>query len=570
MSTKPFAGCIYLSAVATPDQLQTKKPQIFFSGRIDNRNQLTKELGLPSSVDDNTFVLASFLRWSEALADKWRGDFAVVIWDPAKQELYAARDIFGCQPFYYFYDKEHFIFAECIPALLSQPRVPCAWNEREMVSLFTEVLMSAKTYTDETYHQHILRLTPGHYIKITPAGMVKKSYWTLSIDRPDLILRDEGEYLEALTEKLEQAVKVRLGTQPVAIECSGGLDTSLVLTTAKKLSPALRAFAHVNGPSDTGEDERARMELIVKTLGIAANWVNAEAFDLKAGLDHCAKIFAGPMPFVFFYFASVLHQAVNHQGHKVLLSGFGGDECVSSHASIFLPTFLTEFGWREAWHAWKAHYQFHHAANPSFTRGVSKLLKTRLQMLKLNYPRWRHPANTHIRHLYIKPELAKKYQLPTHFRNQYMGAFYPSIPACEHDQLVGPNSYHARMRVEYSAILAKSMGFEYRYPLLDRDLVEFCYALPIKLKRNQGRGRYLARKYLSRYLPAGIYDNPSKRGAIFPATRQKFQRSVIQGDFDHILQNPPYVNLPDEAMEKPKPNWQFSLIYAYLMQACAK
>ncbi|MBW1782943.1 MAG: hypothetical protein JRL30_19650 [Deltaproteobacteria bacterium] len=55
-----------------------------------------------------------------------------------------------------------------------------------------------------------------------------------------------------------------------------------------------------------------------------------------------------------------------------------------------------------------------------------------------------------------------------------------------------------------------SMAFslEVRVPLLDHRVVEFTSAIPDRLKYRKGKGKYLLRKLLSRYVPEALFERP--------------------------------------------------------------
>jgi asparagine synthase (glutamine-hydrolysing) len=53
-----------------------------------------------------------------------------------------------------------------------------------------------------------------------------------------------------------------------------------------------------------------------------------------------------------------------------------------------------------------------------------------------------------------------------------------------------------------------SCGLEVRVPLLDHRVVEYSALIPESLKYNNGCGKYILKKLLSRYLPKTLYDRP--------------------------------------------------------------
>jgi asparagine synthase (glutamine-hydrolysing) len=92
-----------------------------------------------------------------------------------------------------------------------------------------------------------------------------------------------------------------------------------------------------------------------------------------------------------------------------------------------------------------------------------------------------------------------------------------------------------------------AVGLEVRVPLLDHRVVAFSAALPDALKYRHGRGKYLLRQVLARYLPGRLYDRP-KMGFGVPIARWlrtdlrelmmdylSPERLKREGRFDHRL-----------------------------------
>jgi hypothetical protein len=114
------------------------------------------------------------------------------------------------------------------------------------------------------------------------------------------------------------------------------------------------------------------------------------------------------------------------------------------------------------------------------------------------------------------------------------------------------------MRVEYSAVIAKAMGFEYRYPLplssLGRILLSF--TLITKTPKRHGAIFNLVRQYLKDKLPAPVYNKNQKIGGILPATMDKCNRYLAEGKFDAYFKDLPFINevktvTPRSALKNP-------------------
>ena len=130
----------------------------------------------------------------------------------------------------------------------------------------------------------------------------------------------------------------------------------------------------------------------------------------------------------------------------------------------------------------------------------------------------------------------------------------------------GPNSHEIRMRIEYSSIGAKKMGFDYRYPLLHPKLLEFFLSLPLEQKRHQGVGRYMMRRYLAKVMPAVPFDTYKKKEGlnIMPATMDTFKTQWHTGRFQNEFQSLPKKLTQDKLPHKT----MIKTIQAFMLNEC--
>jgi asparagine synthase (glutamine-hydrolysing) len=81
---------------------------------------------------------------------------------------------------------------------------------------------------ENTLHQGIKRLMPGHYTVISGSDIKITEYWDLKFDNQD----DKGfdYYVDESKKLLESAIDLRLRSDvPLGIFLSGGIDSSAVL-----------------------------------------------------------------------------------------------------------------------------------------------------------------------------------------------------------------------------------------------------------------------------------------------------------------------------------------------------
>src|SRR5574344_1022555 len=104
---------------------EKKDLAVIFNGEIYNYQELREELikkGHKFSTNTDTEVLVhGYEEYGTDLFIKLRGMFAFVIYDIKKEELVGVRDFFGIKPFYYYNDKNEFIFGSEIKSFLEHP-----------------------------------------------------------------------------------------------------------------------------------------------------------------------------------------------------------------------------------------------------------------------------------------------------------------------------------------------------------------------------------------------------------------------------------------------------------------
>ncbi|HBI22374.1 MAG TPA: hypothetical protein DDY37_07335 [Legionella sp.] len=354
-----------------------------------------------------------------------------------------------------------------------------------------------------------------------PDGSItKEAFWQLERHGPTLYYANDCDYLEHFSLLMQEALLNATENQTnIAAEFSAGLDSSAIYCAARNMKVTPKLFMHVNLGTDADNQyndhyENAFLEHY-QIKDIAR--IGADDFDPLQVLTDYASLFAGPAPYLFFMFASPLHRAVSAGKHPVLLSGFGGDQCVSCQLSphFFIPELIHQGAYSQAWRE----------LSPSI--GIKKGLR---------YAAYSHAA------LYALQLKIKKLWRQTH---PYERIYYKSAREVQWSLLQGPDSYEVRMRIEYSSLVSKNMGFEYRYPLLYPKLVEFMLSLPTDVNRRDGRGRYLIRQYLSKNIPKAGFNTYRKQEGlgIVPAAFDTFKQNYQQGHYQDAFNDLPYPHL---------------------------
>ena len=476
--------------------------------------------------------------------------FAFIKWNDTEKKLTAYRDHFGLEPFYYYFQNNHFIFGSNLPDIIKQlPSHPDLNTQKIITDCFPENSFFHIPYSNETYYKNIYRAEPGHCLTIQNNKISSKPFWTLNSQAPEINYSDECDYLDHFTFLLHAAVKSKTNNTKLAAELSGGIDSCAVVTACHQLNIKPGLFCHIAPENSEETDDRVYAECLRQHLNLdPIHCVDATGFDPIAVFDEYANYFAGGAPFIFFMMANNVHKAVIKNGYTTLLSGFGGDECVSSHAPrhAFYPALFRSKNNHQAFYEMQCQLKNSSNVTPHKLKVFKALLRYRNPLLY----QLMNSASDMKR--VLKSYLALQSPQPRTNRDPKL---LHSVRHFEHDQLQGASSHHIRMRIEYSAVAAKALGFSYAYPLLDPALVEFCFQLPLKQKRQHGITRYLIRRYLGQYVPEKVYQHNNKKGGILPATMHLSKKYFREGQFDAQFND-----LPFQSHIHPKADLQRQLI----------
>lgn len=203
---------------------------IVFNGEIYNHAEIRTEL-LEAGIQDwktdhsdTEVILHAFEAWGIDCLHRFRGMFAIALWDLRKQDLWLIRDRIGIKPLYYSIHHGRITFASEIKALLQDKDQRRAVDEEALY----HYLSFLTTPAPQTLFEGIRKLPSGTWLRISKNGEVREHrYWDVWDHTTPLDGISEEEIAERLLEELRTAVKLRkVGDVPVGVFLSGGIDSS--------------------------------------------------------------------------------------------------------------------------------------------------------------------------------------------------------------------------------------------------------------------------------------------------------------------------------------------------------
>jgi asparagine synthase (glutamine-hydrolysing) len=209
------------------------------------------------SASDTEVLLQGFIQEGETFFTKVNGFFAVAIYDAQNGKLTIARDRFGVKPLHIFENKDVFLFASEVKALLKF-RIEKSIDKVSLLNYFHFNYLP----DNNSIFRGIRRFTPGKYAA-NDKQFKEESFYQLktTIDHKKNDYFDAQNQLKSL---LTDAVRLRLNADvPLGCFLSGGIDSSIITGLAAKEIDKLYTFS-IGFPDQPHFDETAYAKLVAK------------------------------------------------------------------------------------------------------------------------------------------------------------------------------------------------------------------------------------------------------------------------------------------------------------------
>jgi asparagine synthase (glutamine-hydrolysing) len=484
---------------------------VAFDGRLDNRGELLDVLGpspgLSSDAPDAAFVLAAYTRFGRALPERLLGDFALALFDPARQELLLARDPMGIRPLHYWRSPGTFLFASTIKSLLAYPLVPVRPDDAVVARFITGHV--SDDGCSHTFFHGVSTLPPAHVAIISPQQFVTRQFLDFDLGQ-QLRLRGPGEYADAFRHYFDQAVERRQrSTHPVAVSLSGGLDSSAVYGAAETIrrrrraqDPPVIGLSYVHSDHSLA-DETAYLREIEQLFGTTVEClpVAPASFEFEQARK---EVWQGEAPFLSGQPSTVgaLLDRAHGLGARVLLTGHHGDEVLVNEP--YLIDLFRQFRWLRVWSDLREMPRWFTDAAPGiFARQfATNLIKHHLPSPLLDvYRRARRGI--------VPSAGGPPWYRPDIWAAGVVQASRPTdLPECA--SAYQESMYHAlrspsgMVDRDYYAKVTEMRGLELREPFLDRELVGFLLSIPGEMQTWRGVPKSLLRDAMRSVLPESI------------------------------------------------------------------
>ena len=316
---------IDLTTGQQPMSNEDETVHIVVNGEFYDYERIRKELEKLGHVfktqSDTEILVHLYEEYGSECATRLRGEFAFILWDDKRKELYAFRDRFGIKPLCYTLENQRLLIASKAKALF-----PLGVEARWDMEALYHALSHQYVPPTKTLFNKVNQLPPGHYLVYSKGALSVEKYWDWDLPFEPKVNPGFEDCVRRIEEVFDEAVSLRLQADvPVAFHLSGGLDSSSVVCSAIR--------AGLKNPNcftvcfnDTHYSELDVATEFAAHVGATLHAVDTSAEQLVSvlpdALYHAEGLaINGHLPAKY-----LLSRSVHNAGFKVALTGEGADE----------------------------------------------------------------------------------------------------------------------------------------------------------------------------------------------------------------------------------------------------
>ncbi|MGE0878012.1 MAG: asparagine synthase (glutamine-hydrolyzing) [Acidimicrobiia bacterium] len=457
--------------------------------------------------------------WEDAGPDSLRrlnGIFAIAIASRVTGEVWLATDPLGVKPVVYSPSNDGELWFASEVETLRTMNAPVGDDDLVALAQFLTFLWVPQPSTP---FRNARFLEPGNVLYWFAGSMTIRPYVDLVAEAIDTETMRRPTSTE-LGQRVRAATRRQMvGDVPVALMASGGIDSSLLWWAAG--TDLDRAYT-IDWSSDRSTERLAEdthaVALLARSYGTPVEYIDATGVETET-LPPSGDLFADPA----FDLTCLIAKKAAAAGHKVLLSGQGGDELFGGYrrhaaCAVIEKVRLGRGGARVASALSRLPYgatSVEYMARLARACGTDDLLAAYLQLCSYSSARDRADALG-----CTEAEVADAVVWEQH--RLLFDRLPPTWSLLRRARLLDLCVYLPGLNLAYADRGGMLHGVEIRVPLLDLDLVRWALRLPDHAMVDGRRTKVLARNLAAEVLPDGIAERP-KRGFAVP------QSSVIPG-----------------------------------------
>ncbi len=505
---------------------------IAYNGEIYNHASIRKKLlaegkttGFRGASDTETLLEAAAAYGLKDALKMAKGMFAIALFDRQEHALFLARDRVGEKPLFYGKLKDDinnteggdsFVFASDLGSIASLDGFTNPVN----VDIVGDYMRYGYISAPYTVYRGIWKLEPGKILKVkAPFDKPEiESYWSMTeaavLGQKNRFRGSEAEAAEELERLLRESVAGQMVADvPVGAFLSAGIDSSTVVSMMQAQS-AQKVKTFTVGMWDEKYNEAPVAKEIAARLGTEHTEVYITEEDAKGVIPKLAGMFGEPFADSS-QIPTYLVSRITREHVTVSLSGDGGDELFCGYNTYY----SIENIWNRV------------RKIPGFLRmPASAMLGAAASGKAAMATRARLLGAKSIEDMYLRSEIGEGLKLVRQGRKGNSPDFgvwdaiqprragetwmntYPAglLEDGQHNlMLMDLLMYHPDDILTKVDRTAMAVSLETRVPMLDKDVVEFAWTLPLSYRQGGGSKKIL-RDILYRYVPRELMERPKK------------------------------------------------------------
>nr|WP_321487033.1 asparagine synthase-related protein [uncultured Draconibacterium sp.] len=430
----------------------------------------------------------AYRQWGALCANHINGDFAVVVVDKKKKEVCLLRDHIGTRPLVYWKSEEKLIFTSHEFGLVKSGFVPVSLSERKVIDRHFRY----DTLYTETSFRNVYKVIPGHYVSYSNSrNCTSKPFWEPGKIKKDKTLTFDDAVV-GLRKRIVSATVNRMEPGKTGMHISGGIDSCGIASIVADHTLDKKSLTGYSWSPETFEDpvdganEKEFIEAFRDDKKVTVKYLRPPKYE--PAKDTILPEFE-TMPI-----EHPVMQMAEKDNIETFFSGWGGDEFVSLSLRGTVNHLFFSFKWLSL-------------LKYARVKGIkATILKFRTDVLPLCIPFGLLPvykAGKTDRSIlrFLRFSFIKKHwkQIFLHKETNPFG--YGNRTRFALNLL---ESHHLPERMESWAINAERYGFEYKYPLLDKEVLDFWFSLPAEYTYKNFQPRLLYREAMKDILTEKI------------------------------------------------------------------
>jgi asparagine synthase (glutamine-hydrolysing) len=508
---------------------------ITYNGEIYNFGELRAELEQAGRTfrghSDTEVMLVAIEQWGlRAALLRFTGMFAFALWDREQRQLHLVRDRTGEKPLYYGRHGGALLFASELKPLFAVPGFRPAVDRNVLASYLRHNCVPGEA----AILQGVRKVPPGKIVSIDArtgvlGDAVIDTYWS-GLDAFRGAQPFRGTFADA-TEEVDRLLSRSVRRQmiadvPLGAFLSGGVDSSTVVALMQKQSTRpVRTFTI--GFHEGGFNEAEYAKQVARHLGTDHTELYVTPADALDVIPQLAQMYDEPFADSS-QIPTFLVSRLARQHVTVALSGDGGDELFSGYNRYL----WTQQVWRRLS---RVPLPLRRAASATILKlpasAWDRVLRPLMPLVprRMRYSLPGSRLHKMAQSFAVDSQQAVYRRLISHWIDPgsiVLGSREPRNALFE-AAWSGPGGFVRKMMLSDllgylpDDILVKldraamRVSLEGRVPLLDHELIEFSFGLPLEYLLRDGSGKLVLKSVLHRYVPPALVERP-KAGFALP------------------------------------------------------